>query len=167
MLGARLAHHGLGDVEEQYSWYAMYCGSKKPTAMQHPPTPTAANRLIFGTDNPFLTLHATSTASSAKMMPFSSELLLTVVDSPSVTPASTANPSCFADETGPAGTLQAKTRSPAKVKNAAVLSPHGAERKIPAGETMCKHPAIKASCGPDGPGKMAQDRWYSAKTDRP
>jgi hypothetical protein len=32
---------------------------------------------------------------------------------------------------------------------------------------MCRHPAIKASCGPDGPGKTAQARWYRANTDKP
>lgn len=158
ILGTKPKHHGRGEAEEQYSWYAMYCGSKKPTAMQHPPTPTAANRLIFWTDNPFLTLQATSTASSANTIPLRRALLLTVVANPSVTPASTTNPSCFLDETAPTGTPQAKNRTPTNVKNAAVLSPHGAERKIPAGERMCRHPAIKASCGPDGPGNTEQAR---------
>lgn len=153
-------HQGRGgEAEEQYSWYAMYCGSKNPTAMQHPPTPTAAKRLSFGTDNPFRRLHAIVAASSANKVPLNSALLLNIVAHPNAIPAGTTNKSCLPEDTGPTGTLQVKNRNPTNAKNAAVLSPYGAERKIPAGEKMCRHPAIKANCGPDGPGKMAQASW--------
>lgn len=135
--------------------------------MQTPPSPTDAKRLIFWKDRPSLSVSPTKDASSRNKRPLRRPLPRTVVAHPRTTPDITRNISCTAEGGPDTGTLLTKSRKPKNDSNAKVLSPYGADKNMPAGEIICKQPAMKPNWRPDGPGNTARAKWYKTITDKP
>lgn len=144
MLGSALLHQGrkasLPGFAQKVK-YAESWGATKPTAIAEPPMMSASRRLMLvnvgGED-------VTSTASATtKGIPLNKPLLRNAQDKPNHSPdeiklASWARWRCL-ESSRP---LERK-RYPRNDKRVNVLSAYGAERKRPAGETMCRSDATK------------------------
>ena len=170
MLGMVFWHQGLNELASafncpQYSFHAMYCGSKNPAPTLRPPSPVARRRWIVVKRKPCLSEIRTLKASSSKSRPLRIPLLRKVVAMPNDMPDSRTSRSCPTVGWPFEAKLFANKRTPKRVRRAQELSAYGAERKSPAGDIICRKAAVRAN--PDGRlGKIVMPRAKRTSTER-